>query len=283
MTPNQKQFIYWIKERESIRFKKGKGDPHPWSDNPVMQETYFCNIDREDDKVTRWIRNNWDCTPENVNEFHIHMIIARVFNQPNTLQAIGEPWDKNLGSWLQEAHALLKRWEAKKAKIWNGAYIISTAGKKMSKLDYCFDMFIHAHSLPDLLDGVTTLKLAHSRLMQVNGLASFLAAQVVADLKRYDEHPLYWADDWFSFSAPGPGSLRGLGWFWDTKVTNASYEELIQTAYAQVKHHLPDSIIKKLDMQNFQNCFCEYDKFMRVTNKTGRSKRKYKYESNRSS
>ena len=56
LTPNQEQFIYWIKERESIRLKKDAGLPSPWTDNKVMQETYFCNINRENDNVTKWIR-----------------------------------------------------------------------------------------------------------------------------------------------------------------------------------------------------------------------------------
>jgi hypothetical protein len=43
-----------------------------------------------------------------------------------------------------------------------------------------------------------------------------------------------------------------------------------------LEFELPEEILEFLCFQNLQNCFCEYDKFMRVTNGTGRSKRKYK-------
>ena len=46
-------------------------------------------------------------------------------------------------------------------------------------------------------------------------------------------------------------------------------------AYDIIELELGSDIVDILSMQNLQNCFCEYDKFMRVTEGTGRSKRKY--------
>ena len=51
--------IYWINERNRIYLAKEQGFPKPWSTNYVMQRTYFCNIHREKDRVTRWIRHNY--------------------------------------------------------------------------------------------------------------------------------------------------------------------------------------------------------------------------------
>ncbi|MCH9712860.1 MAG: hypothetical protein K0U20_09575, partial [Proteobacteria bacterium] len=81
LTFNQKQMIYWITERNHIRELKECGSPKPWTNNIVMQETYFCNVNREDDKVTIWIRSNWhyDFCPE---YYDLAMIVARIFNQP---------------------------------------------------------------------------------------------------------------------------------------------------------------------------------------------------------
>lgn len=278
MTPlsnDQQSLVYWIIERDNIRQAKLLDLSPPWTQNKVLAENYFCNINREDDKVTQWIRSNWICDEWNSDTLHLDMIVARVFNQPKTLEYIGQPSMLDFLHWLKESHDKLKIWEAEKMRIWNGAYIISTAGQKMSKLDYCINVFRNAYELSDLLCDVTTLQQAHTNLMQVNGLASFLAAQVVADLKRYPLHPLASAEDWWTFSSYGPGSLRGLCWFWNTTITPKNYQESIDKAYNRIKIHLPKSILKILDMQNFQNCLCEYDKFMRVTYNTGRSKRKY--------
>ncbi len=279
MTYNQAQLIYWINERDRIRVKREKGDPKPWSNNDVMRGTYFCNVDREDDKVTKWIRENWTC--EDPYFYPIAMITARIFNLPSTLELIGQPEKHYFNTWLGECLCKLNNLKIGNKKIWNGAYIISTAGQKMSKVDYCMDVIEKAVQILPELSNYTTLQFAHKALMKVNGLASFLAAQVIADLKNSDGCSLQFATDWFTFSAPGPGSLRGLEWFWERKVTAKTYQEDIQSAWTVVKPYLSSHLSNgKICMQNFQNCLCEYDKFMRVSTGTGRSKRKYNGSNN---
>ena len=272
LTHNQLQLVNWINARESIRLKKERNLPAPWSDNKVMQETYFCNVNREDDKVTKWIRNNWfyKSAPE---FYDFAMIVARMFNLPSTLDAIMQPLETDF--WLENAEEVLTERSAKGIQIWNGAYIISTNGKKMKKLPYCLGLLEKVAKNPQITHNCKTLEQAHKELMKVEGLASFLAAQVVADLKNSDGHPLESAPDWWTFSAPGPGSLRGLEWFWEEKVTHKNYKQKIQDAYDIIEFEVGDGVLDVLCMQNLQNCFCEYDKFMRVTNGTGRSKRKY--------
>lgn len=272
LTYNQGQLVYWIIERDSIRESKELGLPKPWTNNKVMQVTYFCNVNREDDKVTKWIRRNWyySHSPE---FYDFSMIVARMFNLPSTLEKTMQPQETVF--WLENAEEVLRERKNEGKKIWNGAYIISTNGKKMDKLTYCLGLLEKLANQPLITHNCSTLKEAHIELMKVEGLASFLAAQVVADLKNSKDHPLQSAPDWWTFSAPGPGSLRGLEWFWEEKVTHKNYQEKIQAAYEILEFELPEHILDILCMQNLQNCFCEYDKFMRVTNKTGRSKRKY--------
>lgn len=279
LTPNQEQLVYWITERESIRKKKEAGLFAPWSDNPVMQETYFCNVNREDDKVTKWIRQNWtypcDALGEECSDYYdFAMIVARIFNLPSTLEELQQPIETY--HWLEHAEQVLRERKQRGDNIWNGAYIISTNGKKMDKVSYCLTLLEKLANSPKVTHNSPTLHEAHQALMKVEGLASFLAAQVVADLKNTEGHPLSKAEDWFTFSAPGPGSLRGLSWFFEEKVSAKNYHAKIKEAYKILEFELPEEILDFLCFQNLQNCFCEYDKFMRVTNGTGRSKRKYK-------
>jgi len=287
LTNNQGKMVYWILERENIRKKKEAGKPKPWSFNPVMQETYFCNVNRENDRVTKWIRENWTY-PKAVDTFNLDyddtaesytfaIVVARIFNQPDTLSELMQPidFDEDLSLWLENAGEVLAKRKADGKRIWNGAYIISTNGKKMPKADYCIYLLETLAKHKDIIDTCTTLADAHKRLKTVEGLASFLAGQVVADLKNTEGHPLHTAPDWFTFSAPGPGSLRGLEWFWEKPVTAKNYQESIDAAYELLEWELPDETLETLCHQNLQNCFCEYDKFMRVSTGTGRSKRKY--------
>jgi len=56
MTPDPKvyeEFIWFIKERESIRKKKEAGEPKPWTKDPILQKYKFCCIFRQDDKTTK--------------------------------------------------------------------------------------------------------------------------------------------------------------------------------------------------------------------------------------
>lgn len=271
LSENQEKFVYWITERWEIRKKREAGLPAPWTTNKVLQENYFCNVNREDDKVTKWIRQNWK--PGMTDKYELAMITARLFNKPSTLAAISIPTHK---SWLEESHQLLLEHQREGFTIFNGAYIVSTNGKKMNKIDYMFSLLRPLWDV-DIVKGagLGLCSVAHKQLMEVEGLASFMAAQVVADLKNSVGYPLHSAKDKMTFSAFGPGSLRGLSWFWENKIGPRDYDEAITQAFDIIEWELPSEILNILCMQNLQNCFCEYDKFMRVTNGTGRSKRKY--------
>lgn len=82
--------LYWIKERWSILQKKNAGLPKPWSLDPVFHQTYFCNVRREDDTVTKWLRNQWGQYVLSDN-YELAMILARFVNWPETLNYIGFP------------------------------------------------------------------------------------------------------------------------------------------------------------------------------------------------
>lgn len=258
---------YWITEREEIRLKKEAGLPKPWSSDHVFQETYFCNVRREDDKVTRWIRQNY--TMENMGaNYEFSMCVARIFNFIPTLAALRVV--------VAEAdfHAMRSILEDRMnvgEQIWSGAYLITTHGRKMTKLDYCLEILEQAHRLLPVQVTTPTCALYHYKIRQIEGFGSFLAAQVVADLKNTEGHPLQNADDWASFSAPGPGSLRGLSWWHGKTITEPNY----QWAIERVHQDLLFRNIYGIHMQDLQNCLCEFDKYCRVATGTGRSKRKY--------
>ncbi len=281
LTENQKLFIKWIKGREDIRIMKESDLPKPWSLDKIMQETYFTNIDREDDRVTKWIRENWLYHDGRAGLYEFSMFVARVFNKIETLEAIGQPYLENgsLAGWLMEVGSLLEYKRDKGEKLWSGAYIISTNGRKIDKLQHCIELFQMHDPLIcsnfSRLQKQVSLADGHEMLCQVYGLASFLAAQIIADLKNTTGHPFSLAPDRDTFSAHGPGSLKGLSYFFEEKVTPKNYQEKINQARKMVLPYLSGAIMRKLCMQNFQNCFCEYSKYMRILEGTGKSKRKY--------
>src|SRR5438128_138100 len=119
MAEYQAQLLYFIAEREEIRRRREAGEPPPWTDDPVMREWRFCNVRREDDRVTRWIAANWRGPNADNPDLWFPMCVARFVNWPDTLAEIGfpVPWD---------AERFLEVMAARKArgeKCYGGAYM----------------------------------------------------------------------------------------------------------------------------------------------------------------
>ena len=266
-------FAYWITEREKVRLLHDAGAPKPWSNDWVFQKTYFCNVHREDDKVTKWIRTNWN-NPAELN-YEFAMCVARLLNKPSTLASLGYPAE-DVPRWIGRSVDVLRTMAGEGVTIWGNAYVVTTHGQKMDKLTYLEGLLrdLWEQVEPGLVDvrRQKTLAMAHYRLTLREGFGSFMAAQVVADLKNTEGHALQFAEDWWNWSAYGPGSLRGLAWVYGVPTTPRNYEELMKELHPEIER-----LVYPIHMceQDLQNCLCEFDKYMRVKTRTGRSKRKY--------
>ena len=272
--PNFARFRYFVEERESVRVHKAAGDLKPWTDDPILQKYKFCNIRREDDKVTQWIAKNWRTPHAPDLNLWFAMVIARFVNWPDSLVRIGYPhhgWPKvYMDGFLDVMNS--------PGKTWGGAYMIRSAvGSKAEYLarDVLTPMWEQrVHLRPRKQD---TLSAFHYRLERCYGMGSFLAAQVVADLKYAP--PLNRADDWETFAAPGPGSLRGLNRLLsfdkDTLWKNAHWHAELLRAREALNKNLKELSWKSLHAQDVQNCLCEFDKYERARLGEGRPKALY--------
>lgn len=270
----QNKFIYWITEREAIRARKEANEPKPWSKDPIFQRTYFCNVRRENDTVTKFIRKMYSRYVDHP-MFEYNIIFSRFINFPPTLAAIG---------FIQEhdMEGLEKRLEelATRGKIWGNAYVITTHGIPMPKVRYLCQNVLGAvfERLDELRAACRgpSLAAAAKALEEIEGIGPFLAGQIVADLKNTPGHPLEQANDWWTFAIHGPGSLRGASWFFYDQANGISPGDFPK-AIERIRLFV-DSKTLPMDLfcnQDLQNCLCEFDKYMRVSEGTGRSKRGY--------
>ena len=266
---NLDEFIYWINERWAVYEFKESGVMKPWSDDPVFQQTYFCNVHRENDRVTKWIREVFHASSLDLPAFN--MMLARFVNKPSSLEEMGWPFS-DYGA--TEQGWFLTTMSQKGA--WGGAYIVSTNGNPVPKHEYISMLLEQAVGRTEQLTNATTCLAAFNGLKQLTGLASFMSAQIVADLKNTFGHPLQGADDWWTFVAPGPGSLRGMAWVNEQeRTTTSEFAYAIPWLREHVDEQLDYSVIPRFCNQDLQNCLCEFDKYCRVKYGTGRSKRKY--------
>lgn len=264
---NAEQVAYWITEREKIRVKKETGVPPPWTKDPILRRYRFCNVHREDDKVTRWIAHNWRNPHVASPLFVAAVVLARMVNWPATLAKIGfpEPWNtESIVSAIQTQELM--------GKAWSSAYIVSTNGISINKAlyvvrDVCYPVAKAWHGHP----ASNTLAAYYDKLRGFNGLGSFMAGQIIADLKNTPGHPLTTASDWWTWATHGPGSLRGLTAYYGEHISKEDFKRALDQMIGEVGPRIK----RRLHAQDWQNVMCEYSKYVKTKEGYGRPKANY--------
>lgn len=275
------QFLYWITEREAIRKKKEANKPKPWTDDEILQSYRFCNVRRMDDTVSMWLYDNWYEPNYNDENMLIACALGRLFNQPSTLKVLGFPhhWNDSVADMSKEVlHTMKDRGE----RIFNAAYIVSTNGLRMDKIDYVFDRVLQPialnsldYGMDDIIDR-SSVKNTVKNLCGFNGISSFMAGQITADLR--------WAvdggwEDAKTWAAKGPGSSRGMNRLMErptiASLSQKNFERSLTSLITVCRMKLPKGIMRRLEAIDIQNCLCEYDKYIRALKEEGRPKRKY--------
>lgn len=282
MNEATKLFLHWIKERHNVYLNRQSGHKKPWTEDKILQEAFFTNPYRENDKVTKWVNKEIrqpfkECTPSAI-IFAIGCF--RWFNYIPT-------------GVILNRYGLLRSWNTEKAvsalesisgQVFTGAFNISNSGSTKPKInrvceDYVAPLWESSGRIAQAVRNLNTLQGTHSVLMRVPGLggSGFMAAQIVCDLK-YTK-VLAKADDWWTWCSPGPGSRRGLN-----RILDKPIDSPVPKNWLEEINELRKIVNNKISVQNqwqtfhaqdIQNCLCEYDKYCRVLNNEGRSKRRY--------
>lgn len=233
-----------------------------------MATVRYCNVHRENDKITRHIRS---CATYSNPDVPVWVVVlARMVNRITSLDAIRPAVEARD---LEAVKATLKRIRDEEEPIWGNAYTISTCGKSMDKVDYVIDHVVDTVRLNVHHLGRKSLDDEFRALTRIDGLGSFLAGQVVADLKNTVGHPLSQAPDFWTFAVHGPGSLRGLSAYFGYGVTPRTFTQHLSLATQQVTPFLCN-YVAPIHAQDMQNCFCEFSKYIRVRS-GGRARNTY--------
>jgi hypothetical protein len=302
---NAQPLWYWMAERHKIYLKKRDGAEPPWTKDPILQQYRFCNVFRELDTVTVWIRENIREQYPNSKNLWFMLAIARTINWPPTIMKIMEAglWNRDTWEW-QAVADLLDEQMALGKKVYTGAYMIraeSDPGNKWynkSKQEYIAGCVLGnlwrdrdaisatlEHVKPDqakwAFDFERTLQGIHSMFMSYHGWGPFMAYELVTDLRhtRYLEH----ATDIFTWANAGPGALRGLNRLREvdpqTPMTqqeaNTRMYDLLLEAHRHPELAFHFELEGALEMRDIEHSLCETDKYLRVKNGEGRPRAKY--------
>jgi hypothetical protein len=269
----------WIKERESIRIKREvQGKPKPWTDDLLLRSTRFCNVRRMDDKVSRWLLQNfYVAVPPD--EAVVAAAMARLINWPETLSEVYPDgwtgWNRN-----EVLRCLLQRAKNKK-KVFTGVYIINAANASEkdraqgnTKIRVVVRTVEAVHAARKELVNTDSMQQTHKNLQSVPGIGSFIAGQIVADLRHIMKGG--WLDR-MVWAPRGPGSQRGMRWLMDREgsLSEEDFDNGIIELMDLVRQNLP-YIFKdrRLEAHDIQNCLCELSKYVRLA-AGGRGKNKY--------
>lgn len=249
MTDGVDRFFAYARERYRIMLRRRAGQPAPWTDDPVLSQYRFCNIFREDDTVTIWLRENVRERLRSSPDVLLAVVLFRWFNRVRAGEAIFSQTLLDLGTSPAWGTDALTAWDAREGlstEDWidllrssvrsycgrgpyvTGSYIIKTPDG-MDKLDgvlQCVQWFMEQtptvgdepHSWRALAEGL--LELRHEGypvrlrtvwqwLRQFPYMGDFMAYEVVTDLAHTDL--LDRAPDIMLWANPGPGATRGLG------------------------------------------------------------------------
>ncbi len=283
------EFIHFILAREKARLwrlavaAESGTAPHLEAKlDPIIRKYRFCNVNREHDKVTRWIDINMRQRFVSDPSLWFALIVARLINQPNTLARIypggaTATWDPTrFVEATDPSHP---------GPIFNAAYIVSTNGATMVKNLYLCDRVLQPiwEASEKLCEGWgewwSCAEWA-DWLLQFNGMGDFMVNQIVTDYK-YSMMLCGTANDRDSFVMAGPGTIRGLNRYHgrpvDKGLNRAKAKGELLAIKAEVKDYLPSQVYQYFhDLNNLSNCFCEFDKYQRAVTGIGKPKQLYR-------
>lgn len=267
----------FIERREAHRDYREGTCNHSFAHlDPIISKYRFCNVRRNDDRVTKWVFEHYMDYYRSSPYVWFALVVARLFNNEATLEAIRPHV-------LPFSPANMKKVLRARAKAgdknFNAAYIVSTNGLAMDKVDYVVDNLLKPlwrikGPVTEQLNNCATLAEAHRVLTVQRGLGSFMAAQVLADWK-YLEGKTRWSD-FNEFAASGPGSRRGLNRVMGRDLKAPWREEEFRTQLSALREKVNLRLcMEPLTAQDLQNCLCEFDKYERARTGEGRPKQKY--------
>lgn len=274
--PRTLDFFQFLKERHTIYVRRKEGRPYPWTDDPVLRHGRFCNVFRELDRVTIWVRKNIREPFADHPNLWIMLAIARYINWPPTLLELiqTKQWPSNPDFQPEMLTVGLEHRAARGEKVYTGAYMIRAESDpkaewySWSKHRYIAEMVIgrlwqHRDRWVSLLEGQNAPG-DHVRLEEVwryfqskfyVGWGPFMAYEVVTDMRhtRY----LREAPDIYTWANAGPGAIRGLNRLHGRplktqpkpEVTNAEMRELMEELNA-----VPDQWCPGCNPDNCPGC-----------------------------
>jgi hypothetical protein len=270
------EFFAFMKERHSVYLARQKGKKWPWTEDPILQQYRFCNVYRELDTVTIWIREHIREPFADHPHLWFMLAIARRINLPATLEELmadKKAWPHK-GFW--DPGRMVDILDARTARgdpVYTGAYMITAEtgaehiGQTKSRTtaySNLLPLWTKNGTIAPQLGG--SLQRAFNAILgQGFAWGPFMTYEVVTDLR----HTRYLrdAEDIYTWANAGPGAFRGLNRIHGRPLKQAQspvtacmeMQQLLRVAPQLWPRQWP-----KLEMRDIEHSLCEFDKYERV-------------------
>ena len=275
------EFFASARERYEIFLRKDRGEPDPLTEDEAFRSWRFCNVFREDDKVTRWIRTHVRDPLRREEGITTAMTACRFFNRIDTLQILldggllqrGSIWDPERAQELLQDHR----------PVVGAAYVVKTPDG-MDKLRGVIAIVELVREAERALESKTydALENLHTEFRRIPFFGNFMAYEVVSDLRHT------WvgedAKDILTWAFPGPGAARGMSWLVSKDLTSVKYGA--KRDRLRMLHTMQHLLMiaqrvewprrwPKWEMREVEHWLCEYAKYVKVKHLGMRMKVKY--------
>jgi hypothetical protein len=268
---------YWrfAAERHAIFLRRARGEPAPWTDDPILRRYKFCNTFRAADRVSQYLireviygRSTSELAPEDV---FLRIVLFRLFSKESTWEAVekasGGVTRATIGD--ERVGAALDNLKSRQS-IYTAAFILADPSvfghraKHRNHLALVTSMF-RPGGLGMELARARSLREIYAALVRHPGIGPFLGYQITIDLN-YTEHIDFSENE---FTMAGPGALRGLQKVFRDR-GGRSPEQLIlqmverqQDEFARLGLEFEGLFGRPLHAIDCQSLFCETDKYSR--------------------
>jgi hypothetical protein len=274
---------YWkfAAERQRIYEKRVRGEPPPWTTDPILLAHKFTNPFRAADRVSQYLIREVIYKPTasmDAEEVVFRILLFKLFNSIPAWEVLKAKFGMPTWRGFNEAAYVAELGTAwnngKGAKIWNGAYMQN-------------DLKNYAHVSPQKHPRYMRLL---KEMMSTNVTGKLQAARTYFDafkvLKTYPLHEDFIAMqhltdinysevinfDENDFIVPGPGALNGIQKCWGTLPPTVTPSEIIKMCVTDQDYFLslvgeqPIRLLGKRQLHaiDCQNLYCECDKYSRV-------------------
>jgi hypothetical protein len=280
--------LYFIWEREVIRIVKERGDPRPYTQDPVLDKYKFTNIRRRDDRVSKWIIEHVIRPNEQRPDLWFILLITRLINWPPTLQHLidaGVLFRAADDFEPEEFSRSVEEYKARGLKVYSGAYMVYPTKMDVGGVkSFAVANHIIAPAL-QLTDDINFALFSAKpwvaefveKLSAGFGISTFMAGQVAADLTYCPQ--LGEALDLNTYAPIGPGSSRGLNYLLSRSPSAGWTQDNFNAELIKVRNAVVNELeIEDLTLHDVQNCLCEFSKYCRTVLGEGKPKTTYQPE-----